>query len=265
MEYIQTGLLLLILLVIIGKRTGFTPRVSGKSTKSIIVDSSALIDGRIKDIAESGFVKAKLVIPSSVLRELQYLADKSSNDKRSRARYGLDIVEELRNMESIDVSIVNDGLPGEGGVDERLVKLCKENNAALLTLDFNLNKVATIEDIEVLNINHLAQVLRMNYLPGEKRDIILVQKGDNKQQAVGYLEDGTMVVVEQAQTKIGSSVEVEFTRSIQTQSGRMLFAKIANQQSIGKDKKNQNRRPYKKSTSSLQTAEDSLVKLANKK
>jgi uncharacterized protein YacL len=197
-----------------------------------------------------------------VLRELQYLADKSSSDKRSRARYGLDIVKDLRNMENIDTSIINDGLPDEGGVDERLVKLCKDNNAALLTLDFNLNKVATIEGIEVLNINQLAQVLRMSYLPGEKRDIILVQKGDNKHQAVGYLEDGTMVVVEQAQAKIGSSVEVEFTRSIQTQSGRMLFAKLTNKV---KSKDNKARKSYKKPNSKRQTAEDSLVKLANKK
>lgn len=262
MEYIQTGLLLLILLVIIGRKTNFASKVSDKSTKNIIVDSSALIDGRIKDIAESGFIKSKLVIPSSVLRELQYLADKSSNEKRSRARYGLDIVEELRSMENVDVSIINDGLPGDGGVDERLVKLCKDNNAALLTLDFNLNKVATIEGIEVLNINHLAQRLRMNYLPGEKRDIILVHKGDNKHQAVGYLEDGTMVVVEQAQTKIGSSVEVEFTRSIQTQSGRMLFAKLA---SHTDRKDNKNHKSYKKPGPKRQTAEESLVKLANKK
>jgi uncharacterized protein YacL len=269
MEYIQSVLLLLIILLLLHQSH---PRNIIKknniATSGIIVDSSVLIDGRIHNIAETGFVMLPLVIPSSVLREMQYLADKGSSDKRTRARHGLDVVKQLQALSNISVTILSDGLPEEGGVDERLVMLCQKYSMSLLTLDFNLNKVAAAEGIEVLNINKLAQNLRMSYLPGEKRNITLMQKGDGKQQAVGYLEDGTMVVVDQAEGSIGSSVEVEFTRTIQTQSGRMMFAKLVHSKvNQGSAKKNYNKRSnqYQKGRVTPKSTEDSLVELANKR
>jgi uncharacterized protein YacL len=248
-----------------------TPRLAKVATQApLLMDSSALIDGRILEIAKTGFLPSTLVVPSSVLREMQYLADKGDTDKRARARHGLDIVSALQDLESMNVSIHNDGLPSEGGVDERLVMIAKQYKAKLVTLDFNLNKVAQAEGVSVLNINQLAQQLRMNYLPGEKRDITIVQKGQDKTQGVGYLEDGTMVVVENAAKYVGKSLNIEFTRAIQTQSGKMLFAKLASQQSapVQKTKKppvknnsNHKQLPLRKTK---RTPEDSLVELANK-
>ncbi len=274
MEIIQTIILLLVLLLTlyIALKQTRSPRIKSASLKAVLLDSSALIDGRILDVARIGFLGGTLIVPSSVLREMQYLADNADHDKRSRARHGLDIVKQLQDLPHADVEILDDGLPGEGGVDERLVQLAKGSSADLLTLDFNLNKVATAEGIRVLNINELAQTLRMSYLPGEKRFITLVNKGQDKTQAVGYLEDGTMVVVENAGSQIGQSVEVEFTRALQTAAGKMLFAKklhlekaqpkktdkIAKVPAKKPTSNNANRNPRKR-----QTPEDSLVKLAN--
>ncbi len=202
-----------------------SPRFKASLGQSVMCDTSALIDGRIIEVAKAGFLSGTIVIPSSVLREMQYLADNSDHDKRMRARHGLDVVHELQAMKNIEVQVLDDGKLGDGGVDQRLIVLSKKHDSRLLTLDFNLNKVAQAEGIVCLNINELAQSLRMGYLPGEKRSISLVQKGQDNSQAVGYLEDGTMVVVEQASKDIGKSVEVEFTRALQTQAGKMLFAK----------------------------------------
>lgn len=242
---------------------------SNRKNQRIICDSSALIDGRILEVARSGFLTSTLVVPSSVLREMQYLADNSDHEKRARARHGLDVVKELQQLSEVGVEILDDGLPGEGGVDERLVTLSKTHNAHLLTLDFNLNKVADLEGVTVLNINQLAQSLRMSYLPGERRYITLIQKGQDNSQAVGYLEDGTMVVVEKAGSDIGSQVEVEFTRALQTQAGKMLFAKKVRPASDShrshKTTKNASKKNQQKSTVRKKpTAEENLVTLANK-
>lgn len=266
MQYLQLTISLLILLSVLYIMTKVrSPRAAKNVVQPpLLLDSSVLIDGRILDIAQSGFLPSPTIIPSSVLREIQYLADNGDSKKRMRARHGLEIAQKLKEVEGLTVSILNDGLPKEGGVDEQLVSLAKKYRAKLVTLDFNLNQVAQTEDIVVLNINNLAQHLRMNYLPGEKRDITLVQKGQDKTQAVGYLEDGTMVVVENAAKYIGQSHEVEFTRAIQTQSGRMLFAKLttsvadASQSAKSRQTKQTTRTPRKK-----RTPEDSLVELAN--
>lgn len=244
-----------------------TPRLKNTSARSVMLDSSALIDGRVVDVAKNGFLSGTLVVPSSVLREMQYLADNADTEKRARARHGLDVVKELQQLPNTTVEILDDGLPGDGGVDERLVQLSKIHKSDLLTLDFNLNKVASAESIQVLNINELAQTLRMSYLPGEKRYITLVSKGQDKTQAVGYLEDGTMVVVENAGSQIGQSVEVEFTRALQTAAGKMLFAKkigtsSSNKQTTQKKHKSVTRK-LNTTARKKQTPEDSLVKLAN--
>ncbi|MNQ86189.1 putative PIN and TRAM-domain containing protein precursor [compost metagenome] len=193
--------------------------------RPIFVDTSVLIDGRIIAVAQSGFIGDTLVIPRSVIGELQFLADNADHDKRSRARHGLDVVQELQQMPQVTVEILQDGSKAEEGVDERLLKLAKQYSGAVCTIDFNLNKVAQVESIAVLNVNELAQSLRMAYLPGEKMLLELVQKGQDSHQAVGYLADGTMVVVEHAFKQIGQTIEIEFIRSLQTAAGKMMFAK----------------------------------------
>jgi rRNA-processing protein FCF1 len=201
-----------------------------QSGSSILVDTSVLIDGRIIAVAKSGFVGGTLIVPRSVIGELQFLADNADHEKRARARHGLDVVTELQNMPQVDVEILQDGSKAEEGVDERLLKLAKKSGAAVCTIDYNLNKVAVVEGIRVVNVNELAQSLRMAYLPGERLRLELVQKGQDSHQAVGYLGDGTMVVVEHANKYLGKIMEVEFIRSLQTAAGKMMFARLIEQQ-----------------------------------
>lgn len=202
------------------------PRTTMKAkTRPILIDTSVLMDGRIVNLAATGFMGGTLVVPRSVIGELQFLADNADADKRARARQGLDIVSELQNMKNVEVELLQDGSKAEEGVDERLLTLAKRHNAVICTLDYNLNKVAVVEGIQVLNINELAQSLRMRHLPGEQMIIELTQKGQDAHQGIGHLPDGTMVVVEQGSNLIGKSVQVEVVRSLQTAAGRMMFAK----------------------------------------
>jgi len=199
------------------------PIVGGRK---VFVDTSALMDGRIVTAARTGFIPDKLVVPSSVVAELQLLADQADGEKRARARRGLDAVNELQEIEGVSVTILDDGPVGEGGVDARLVELAKkQHDSFLCTIDFNLNKVATINGVTVLNINELAGSIRMAFLPGETMSLALTQKGQSENQAVGYLADGTMVVVDKAGKDVGRTVQIEFIRSLQTAAGRMMFAK----------------------------------------
>lgn len=212
--------------------------ISKRAGRPILVDTSVLIDGRIIAVAKSGFIGDTLVIPRSVIGELQFLADNADHDKRTRARYGLDVVKELQNMPHMVVEILQDGSKAEEGVDERLLTLAKKYSAAVCTIDYNLNKVAVVEGITVLNVNELAQSLRMAYLPGEKMLLELVQKGQDSHQGVGYLTDGTMVVVEQASKHIGQTIEIEFIRSLQTAAGKMMFAKPTERSATPKPQQN---------------------------
>lgn len=193
---------------------------------SVLLDTSVLIDGRITAIAESGLISAKLIVPRSVVRELQFMADRADHAKRERARFGLDIIEKLRQLKELDLEVKDDGVTSQLGVDEQLINLAKDNNAKLCTIDYNLNKAATVQGVTVININELAHALRIIHLPGEKIDIIPMQVGQEKKQAVGYLDDGTMVVIDSAQDKIGQTITIELTRVLQTAAGRMMFAKI---------------------------------------
>ena len=197
-----------------------------KETRPIFVDTSVLIDGRIIPVAQSGFINGTLSIPRSVIGELQFLADNADNEKRSRARYGLDVVAELQKIPNVKIIIFQDGSRAEEGVDERLLKLAKKYHGSICTIDYNLNKVAQVENIKVLNVNDLALSLRMTYLPGEKILLDLTGKGQDAHQAIGHLADGTMVVVEHANNLIGKTVEIEFIRSLQTAAGKMMFAKV---------------------------------------
>lgn len=223
--------LLAVTLLILGEVTlllAKLPRTNIKTKRrAILMDTSVLMDGRITGIAATGFIGGTLVVPRSVIGELQFLADHADSDKRMRARQGLDVVSELQNMDNVEVELLQDGSKAEEGVDERLLKLAKQHNAVICTLDFNLNKVAVVEGITVLNINELAQSIRMKHLPGEHMMVELTQKGQDSHQGVGYMPDGTMVVVEHARKFIGQSVHVEIVRSIQTAAGKMMFARCA--------------------------------------
>lgn len=224
-------ILILVLLVLTVEVTYLvavnTKRLSHKKEiKPIFVDTSVLMDGRIIAVAQSGFILGQLSIPRSVIGELQFLADNSDSEKRSRARHGLDVITELQAMPDVKIEIFQDGSKAKEGVDERLLNLAKKYQGSICTIDYNLNKVAKVEGIAILNVNDLAMSLRMAYLPGEKMNLELTAKGQDAHQAVGHLIDGTMVVVEHASSYIGKMVEIEFIRSLQTAAGKMMFAKV---------------------------------------
>lgn len=212
-------------------------KIQKKQGRPIFVDTSVLIDGRIISLARSGFIGEDILyIPRSVVGELQYLADNADNEKRARARHGLDNINELQTISTVTTKIFQDGSRAEEGVDNRLINLAKRYGGAVCTIDYNLNKVAQVEDVTVLNINDLAMGLRMSHLPGEKIVLELIQKGHDAHQAVGHLPDGTMVVVEHASHLIGGYAEIEFIRSLQTAAGKMMFAKLADKNKANKDK-----------------------------
>jgi uncharacterized protein YacL len=231
-------LIIVVLLVIVAETTYVTVTLNRKNQRMqeapAFIDTSVLIDGRIIAIAESGFMTRPLYIPRSVVGELQFLADNADTEKRTRARHGLDIISQLQAMPSIHTLIFNDSVRAEEGVDNRLLSLAKKHNGALCTIDYNLNKVAVVEGIEVLNVNELAKSLRMAYLPGEHMMIELTQKGNDQHQAVGHLGDGTMVVVEHAYKQMGKTVEIEFIRGLQTAAGKMMFAKLVQSADVKK-------------------------------
>ena len=253
--------LLAVTLIILGEVSYLLAKLPKSSVikakdRAILVDTSVLMDGRITNIAATGFIGGTLVVPRSVIGELQLLADQADADKRARARHGLDVVSTLQGMDGVEVEILQDGSKAAEGVDERLLTLAKRHSAVICTLDFNLNKVAVVEGIKVLNINELAQSLRMQHLPGEHMMIELTQKGQDNHQGVGYLSDGTMVVVEQSNKYIGQTVQVEVVRSLQTAAGKMMFARRVERQtpkkaetpamvaaktkSLGRSRKNEN-------------------------
>lgn len=197
-----------------------------QTRRKIYVDTSALIDGRILNVARTGFIDGDLIIPRSVLLELQLLADGKDNEKRTRARAGLEVVSELERVLEVNTEILDDGDLGRKKVDEELLKMAKRNKGALLTTDYNLIKVADAEKIPTLNINDLALAARNEVTLGEKQKIKIVSKGSAHGQGVGHLKDGTMVVVDKASGKIGKEVTVEFVNIHETSAGKMVFARI---------------------------------------
>lgn len=221
--------ILIITLVILAETTAilFKNRLKITSSKrKIYVDSCALIDGRILNIARTGFLDGDLFILKSVLLELQLISDSKDAEKRMRGRIGLDNVSELERVINVNTEIVDDG-EGKKKVDEQLLKCAKENKGTILTLDYNLIKVAEAEKIDTLNINDLALAVRTEFLPGEKMDIKIIEKGSNRGQGIGYLPDGTMVVVDKAANKLNKNLTVEFVRFHETSAGKMIFAKIS--------------------------------------
>lgn len=191
-----------------------------------VLDTSVIIDGRIADIAEAGFLDGTLVVPEFVLRELQVVADSSDGSKRQRGRRGLDILQRMQSNAAIQVQIVPDDFPSIREVDLKLLELAKKWEARVVTNDFNLNKVAQLHHVEVLNINDLANALKPVVLPGEKMSVVIQKEGKEYNQGVGYLDDGTMVVVDHARKAIGRMVEISVTSVLQTASGKMIFGKL---------------------------------------
>jgi uncharacterized protein YacL len=190
----------------------------------IVVDTSAIIDGRIKDIVESGFIYGTLVVPKFVLEELQHIADSSDTLRRNRGRRGLDILAQMQKDSSTPVEIVDDDVPEIGEVDAKLIALAQARSKAILTNDFNLNRVAELQGIRVLNINSLANAVKPAVLPGEELRVRVIQEGKEAGQGVGFLDDGTMIVVEGGVRYIDKDLDVAVTRVLQTVAGRMIFA-----------------------------------------
>jgi len=191
-----------------------------------VLDTSVIIDGRIADIAEAGFIDGMMVVPEFVLRELQIVADSTDSSKRQRGRRGLDMLQRMQSNTAIQVQIVPDDFPAIREVDLKLLELAKKWEAKVVTNDFNLNKVAHLHHVEVLNINDLANALRPVVLPGEKMTVLILKEGKEFNQGVGYLDDGTMVVVDHARKLIGKLVEISVTSVLQTASGKMIFGKM---------------------------------------
>ena len=193
----------------------------------VVVDTSAIIDGRITDICKTRFIEGKMVVPRFVLKELQQISDSADPIKRQRGRRGLEVLNTIQKDIGIPVIIHEEDFPDIKEVDAKLVKLAKLLEAKIFTVDFNLNRVAAIQGIKVLNINELANALKPVVFPGELMEIRLLKEGKEYNQAVGYLEDGTMVVAEDARKFIGQTVKVAVTSVLQTQAGRMIFTKLS--------------------------------------
>ena len=190
----------------------------------ILVDTSAIIDGRIADIAESGFLYGVLEVPRFVLDEVQRLADSADSMRRTRGRRGLEILGRMRKGEATPVQVIDEDVPGTPEVDSKLVALARKNGRAILTNDLNLNRIADLQGVRVLNVNSLANAVKPALLPGEDLRVRVIQAGKDAGQGVGYLDDGTMVVVENGAKSIDSEVDVTVTRVLQTVAGRMVFA-----------------------------------------
>jgi uncharacterized protein YacL len=191
-----------------------------------VLDTSVIIDGRIADIADAGFMHGNLIVPRFVLDELQYIADSADSMKRSRGRRGLDILNRMQRSAGINIEIMDQDFPKLKGVDAKLVALAKKMNAKIITNDFNLNKVAELQGIKILNVNELANALKPVVLPGETMSVKIVKEGKEPGQGVAYLDDGTMIVVDHAQKHQGVNVEVIVTSVLQTTAGRMIFSEL---------------------------------------
>lgn len=204
------------------------PAKHEESTKEVIIDTSVLIDKRIVAIAKTGFLAQKVIVPKFILTELQNIADSKDGERRDKGHRGLSALEDLKKLKKGEFEVVSEDFPEIEKVDAKLVALSKKRNAKLVTTDYNLNKVATIQGVKILNINDLAQGLRPDLIPGEELEVKIVHIGKDKTQGVGYLEDGTMIVVENGSKQLNNKVKVKISRSLQTTAGKMFFARIIN-------------------------------------
>jgi uncharacterized protein YacL len=207
-----------------GLFAGDRPAAGERNLK--ILDTSAIIDGRIADVVETGFLEGTLLVPEFVLRELQMIADSSDGSRRQRGRRGLDILQKMQAHPLLTVRIIEEDFPQVREVDLKLIELAKKMGGQIVTNDFNLSKVAQLHHVRALNLNDLANSLKPLVLPGEKMNIVVLKEGKEYNQGVGYLDDGTMVVVDHARRMIGRAVEITVTSVLQTASGKMIFGKI---------------------------------------
>ena len=215
-----------------------------------ILDTNILIDGRIYDLVKTGFLEGTLLVPNFVLYELQYIADSGESIKRVRVRRGLDILNKLRNEKIVPIEMYDGDFEDIPEVDSKLIALAKKVDGVIVTNDYNLNKVIQFQNVQVLNINNLAKSLRPRVIPGETMTVVVVKKGTERQQGVAYLDDGTMVVVEDGRYFMDKQIEVEVTSALQTDAGRMIFARpLHSQRGIDEHtdhKENRNNKDKKK-------------------
>ena len=214
-------------LALFGQRAGLGPRKPANAVLPRIVDSSVAIDGRILDVVRAGFLGGKMLVPTPVLHELQGLADAGDDLRRARGRKGLEVLEALKREPGVDVEVLDADVPAVPEVDGKLVRLCLDQGAALLTLDTNLAKAASLAGAKVLNLHALALALRPPVTAGEDVTVLLLKPGKEGGQAVGYLDDGSMVVVEQARERIGGEVVVNVTSVVTTANGRLVFGRVS--------------------------------------
>ena len=199
---------------------------AGHAEEVKILDTSVIIDGRIADICDAGFMQGTLTVPRFVLEELQYIADSADSVKRSRGRRGLDILNRMQKSAGINIEIVDHDFPKIKAVDAKLVALAKKLGGKIVTNDFNLNKVAELQGVKILNVNQLANAMRPVVLPGETMSVKIIKEGKEPGQGVGYLDDGTMIIVDNAQRYLGMTVRVTVTSVLQTTAGRMIFSEF---------------------------------------
>jgi uncharacterized protein YacL len=197
-----------------------------------ILDTSVIIDGRIADVAEVGFIEGLIIVPKFIIKELQYIADSIDPIKRVRGRRGLDVLKRMQDIPKIVIKITSHDFPKVREADLKLVELAKSIKGTIVTNDFNLNKVAGLHGVKVLNLNQLSSALRPVVLPGETINIRVVKEGKEENQGVGYLEDGTMVVVDDAKRYVGREIEVSITSVLQTPTGRMIFSRVKEEGAI---------------------------------
>lgn len=200
-----------------------------------ILDTSVIIDGRIADVAETGFLGGTLIIPNFILAELQQVADSADSSKRQRGRRGLDMLQRLRNNSKLDIQIVETDFPAVKEVDLKLIELGKQLEAVIVTNDFNLNKVSQLRGVSVLNINELANALKPVVLPGEAMRVFVLKEGKEYNQGVAYLDDGTMVVIDNARRLIGKTADIAVTSVLQTTAGKMIFGRLWEEKDDGAD------------------------------
>lgn len=202
-----------------------------KGGRPLVLDSSALIDGRIADIIETHVIDSQLVVPQFILQEVQDIADSHDKVRRTRGRRGLDILKKLQQDPKVEVKVAETDSGKGKSVDQRLIEACKQFNGRLVTNDLNLNKLATIQGIQVVNLNDVANALKPRFIPGEAVRIKIIKEGEGYNQGVGYLDDGTMVVVEAGSKEIGNEVDTVVTSVLQNSAGRMLFTRMADARS----------------------------------
>ena len=208
-------------------KRGESPDNGGNGRMPVLLDTSVIIDGRIADISHTGFIEGEMLVPHFVLNELQHIADSPDTLRRNRGRRGLDMLRRLQNESTTPVRVTDMDIEGVREVDDKLVLLAKQLHCAILTNDYNLNRVAELQGVRVLNINELANAVKAIFLPGESFAVKIIQEGKEANQGVGYLDDGTMVVVEDGESYINRKVQVTVTKVLQTAAGRMLFARLS--------------------------------------